>query len=180
MSTGSFENGLVHVYTGDGKGKTTTALGLALRALGWGARVCMVQFIKGYPDIGEARFAREMGNRFIVRQFAKDHKRAIGEESVLKRREAARRAMEFAQDVVSSGEFDLVILDEINNAMHYGLIEVEQTVSLIEQKPKHVELVLTGRSAPEQIIAVADYVTRMEPVKHPYESNIPARRGIDY
>ncbi len=174
------ERGLVHVYTGDGKGKTTAALGLAARILGWGGRVCMVQFIKGYADIGEAHFANDLGDRFVLRQFAGDPGRAIGEKKVLQRREEARAALEFAKSAVQSAEYDLVILDEINNALHYGLVETTEVVSLLQARPPAVELVLTGRDAPEQVIEAADYVTRMIEVKHPYQRSIPARRGIDY
>ncbi len=174
------ERGLVHVYTGDGKGKTTAALGLAFRALGWGARVCMVQFIKGYPDIGEAHLAEDLGDRFVLRQFAVDPTRDIDEAEVKRRREQAEAAMEFAQQVVSGGEFDVVILDEINNACHYGLVDATQVVSMIHSRPANVELVLTGRNAPDAIIEQADYVTEFKLVKHPHQRGIQARRGIDY
>jgi len=171
---------MVHVYTGDGKGKTTAALGVALRALGWGARVCVVQFIKGYPDIGEARFAQAFADRFTLRQFALDLSRNISEAEVRKRREAVAEAMSFAESTVTGGAFDLVILDEINNALHYGLVDCARVLALIEAKPAHVELILTGRGAPPEIIEAADYATEMRPIKHPFEASIPAREGIDY
>ncbi|MDH7602831.1 MAG: cob(I)yrinic acid a,c-diamide adenosyltransferase [Armatimonadota bacterium] len=175
-----FERGLVHVYTGDGKGKTTAALGTALRALGWGIRVCVVQFIKGYPDIGEARFAAEFGERFVLKQFAIDPCRAIDEAKVRQRKEAAEAAMAFAEQVVLSGEYGLVILDEINNAMHYRLIDVDRVLNLIKRKPAEVELILTGRNAPQAIIDAADYATEMRLLKHPFQQGISARKGIDY
>lgn len=171
---------LVHVYTGDGKGKTTAALGLALRAMGWGARVCMVQFIKGYPDLGEVRIAEELSGRFTLRQFAVDESRFIGEAKVQARREAALAAMEWAEQAIASGEYDLVILDEINNALHYGLVDVDRALAMIERRPPHVELILTGRGAPLRIVEVADYVTEMNLVKHPFDRGIQARPGIDY
>jgi len=172
--------GLVHVYTGDGKGKTTVALGLALRSIGWGARVCMVQFIKGYSNIGEAMFAESSSGRFVLKQFAIDTSRSIDEKKVAQRKQAADEAMTYAEQLIASEEFDVVILDEINNAMHFGLIDAEKVLKLIADRPQRVELVLTGRNAPESIINAADYVTRLEMVKHPYESNISARAGIDY
>lgn len=175
-----FSRGLVHVYTGDGKGKTTAALGAALRALGWGIRVCVIQFIKGYSDIGEARFATDFGDRFVLRQFAVNSCRDINEAKVLERKEAAEAAMAFAEQVVDAGEYGLVILDEINNAMHYNLIDVERVLSLVRRKPEHVELILTGRNAPAAIIEAADYVTEMKLVKHPFQAGVPARKGIDY
>lgn len=172
--------GLVHVYTGAGKGKTTAALGVALRALGWGARICVVQFIKGYAQIGEARFAEELGDRLVLKQFAVDPARHIDEAKVRERQEAAAAAMEFAERAVAGGEYDLVILDEINNALHYGLIDTDRVLALIRGKPQHVELILTGRNAPQPIIDAADYVTEMKLVKHPFQRGVGARKGIDY
>jgi cob(I)alamin adenosyltransferase len=174
------QDGLVHVYTGAGKGKTTAALGVALRALGWGIRVCVVQFIKGYAEIGEARFANGLGDRLVLRQFAVDTTRQIDEAKLWERREAAAAAMEFAEEVVSGGQYGLVILDEINNALHYGLIDTDRVLALIANKPAHVELILTGRNAPKPIIDAADYVTEMELVKHPFQKGVRARKGIDY
>jgi len=172
--------GLVHVYTGDGKGKTTAALGLALRAIGWGERVYIIQFIKGYPDIGEAHFAAEHTDQLILKQFAADTSRAIGEDKVQQRQAAAQAALEHAEKIISSGEYGLVILDEINNALHYNIIDIDRVLALLRNKPDHVEIVLTGRNAPTPIIESADYVTEMKMVKHPYHKGIPARKGIDY
>lgn len=172
--------GLVSVYTGPGRGKTTAALGLALRVLGWGGRVSVVQFIKGYAEIGEAKFAESFGERFTLRQFAIDLTPSIRQDDVLKRREAAEEALSCAESVIASGEHDLVILDEVNNALHYGLISVSRVLKMLAAKPCHVEVVLTGRQAPEEIIEAADYVTEMKPIKHPFEKGIAARRGIDY
>lgn len=180
MSSLDIGRGMVHVYTGDGKGKTSAAMGLALRVLGWGGKACVVQFIKGYPDIGEAHFAREFGERFVLEQFAADSERAIGEEKVLRRREAAEAAMAFAERVVSGADYDLVVLDEINNALHYGLLETARVLRMLASRPSGVEVVLTGRNAPPEIVEAADYVTEMSLVKHPYQQGISARRGIDY
>ena len=180
MKNSAQQKGLIHVYTGDGKGKTTAALGVALRAMGWGARVCMVQFIKGYPEIGEARFARESGGRFVLEQFAVDPSRGIDEAKVLTRSAAVDQAMAYAEQAVSSGDYGLVILDEINNALHFGLVNLRRVLALIESKPSSVELILTGRDAPPEIIAAADYVTEMNLVRHPYQKGVGARKGIDY
>lgn len=180
MNPANITNGLVHVYTGSGKGKTTASLGVALRALGWGAKVCMVQFIKGYSEIGEAKIALEFPGRFVIKQFAVDLVRHINEKKVHETREAVKSAMQYAVQVVSSGDFDLVILDEINNALHYGLIKTSEVLELIKKKPSHVELILTGRNAPAEIIEAADYVTEMKLIKHPYEKGIQARKIIDY
>ncbi len=174
------KQGLVHVYTGTGKGKTTASLGLALRILGWGGRVCMVQFIKGYPDIGEAKFAAECGNRFIFKQFAIDLVRNVDATKASKRLQEVNNAFEWAEDTVVNGGYDLVILDEINNAMDLGLIDESQVIELIKKKPASLELVLTGRGAPESIIDIADYAVEIKSIKHPYEKGVPARKGIDY
>jgi cob(I)alamin adenosyltransferase len=174
------QRGLIHVYTGAGKGKTTAALGVAMRALGWGFRVCVVQFIKGYAQIGEARFAQELGDRLVLKQFAVDPTRHIDEAKLRERQEAAAAAMEFAEQTVAGGQYGLVILDEINNALHYGLIDTDRVLALIASKPHHVELILTGRNAPKPIIDAADYVTEMKLVKHPFEKGVAARKGIDF
>lgn len=172
--------GLVHVYTGDGKGKTTAALGVALRALGWGARVCVVQFIKGYSEIGEGKFAAELGERFVLKQFAADEGRGITVDKVMRRREAAEAALVCAEETLAGGAYDLVILDEINNAMHHGLVDKQRVIDMLDAKPERVEVILTGRNAPDDIIARADYVTEMRMVKHPFQAGKGARAGIDY
>jgi len=172
--------GLVHVYTGDGKGKTTAALGIALRALGWGLRVSMVQFIKGYPKIGEIMTAERFPGELDIRQFAIDITRDIDSAKVLERRAQAEEAMKYAEEVVSSGRYDIIILDELNNALHYGLIDIPRALDLIRSKPPRLELILTGRYAPQAIIDAADYVTEMKLVKHPFEKGIQARPGVDY
>lgn len=174
------QTGLVHVYTGSGKGKTTAALGVALRAMGWGARVCVVQFIKGYPDIGEAHFQKLLPDQFTLKQFAIDCSRSIGKEKVAQRQKSVKEALAFAEQVISGGEYDLVILDEINNAVHCGLIEVRRVLDLIKLKPTHLELILTGRNAAPEIVEAADYVTEMRGIKHPYEKGLPARKMVDY
>lgn len=174
------EKGLVTVYTGAGRGKTTAALGLALRVLGWGGRVCIVQFIKGYAEIGEGKFAEQHGENFVLKQFATDPTPSICEQDVCKRREAAQQALAYAEGVVRGGEYDLVVLDEINNALHYGLIPLARVLDLIESKPTHLELVLTGRDAPPELVRAADCATEMLLIKHPFEKGIPARRGVDY
>ena len=172
--------GMVHVYTGDGKGKTTCALGLAFRALGWGFRACFIQFIKGYPEIGEIKFGSELGNRFQIRQYALDTTRQIDESKVLQRKAQAEEAFEYAWKTVNSGEWDLVVLDEILVAVRYNLIGEKELLKLISEKPPQVELILTGRNASPAVVEAADYVTEMTLVKHPFTRGIQARKGIDY
>lgn len=174
------EHGKVHVYTGDGKGKTTVSLGLALRALGWGLKVMVVQFIKGYKEIGEIKFAEKYSDSFTIRQFALDLKRDIDERAVIARQAEAEEAMTFAKNAVHSGEYDLVILDELAVAVHYNLIDVERVLKLMKEKPEHVELVITGRDAPVDVILAADYATEMRLLHHPYQKGVQARPGVDY
>lgn len=172
--------GLVHLYTGDGKGKTTAALGLSFRALGWGMRVCFVQFIKGYADIGEVKIAPRFEGQFEIRQFAIDVSPSIDEAKVRSRRQAAEEAMRFAESAVTGGEYGLVVLDEIVGAIHYGLIDQQRVLDLIASKPRHVELALTGNPARRALIDAADYAAEVRKIKHPYDKGIPARQGIDY
>ncbi len=173
-------HGLVHVYTGEGKGKTTVSLGLSLRAMGWGLKVMMVQFIKGYPNLGEIKFAEAHPELFTIKQFALDPSRDIDAAKVIFRQHAVEEAMEFAESAVSSGEYDVVVLDELNVALHFDLVPLERVLGMIAGKPREVELVITGRGAPEGLKEAVDYVTEMRMVKHPYEAGIQARPGVDY
>jgi len=172
------ERGLVQVYTGDGKGKTTAAFGLALRAIGRGLKVFVIQFLKGGFDFGELHVVDRLPN-LEVRSFGRGRfitASGPSEEDI----EEARKALELAREVVMSGEYDIVILDEVNVALHFGLIRLEDVLDLVEHKPEHVELVLTGRRAPEELIEVADLVTEMREVKHPYRRGVPPRPGIEF
>ena len=168
--------GLVHVYTGNGKGKTTAALGLAVRMLGSGGKVIILQFMKA-PDLyGEQKKIRECGaviESFGLPKFV--HGKPEPEDI-----EAARRALERAKEVASSGEWDLVILDEICVALGFGMLDVEEVEELIRNKAPHTELVLTGRYCPEELFELADYVTEMREVKHPYQRGILARKGVEF
>jgi len=170
--------GLVQVYTGHGKGKTSAALGLALRAIGQGLKVYMIQFIKGGFDYGELHAIRQLSN-FELKSFGSGKfikEKPPKEEDIV----YAREAFELAEKIVVSGEHDIVILDEVNVALDLELLEVKDVVKLAKNKPKHVELVLTGRYAPLEIIEVADLVTEMKEIKHPYQKGTPPRKGIEY
>ena len=168
--------GLVHVYTGNGKGKTTAALGLAVRMLGSGGKVIILQFMKA-PDLyGEQKKIRECGaviESFGLPRFV--HGKPEPEDI-----EAAKRALERAKEVASSGEWDLVILDEICVALGFGMLDVNEVKELIQNKAPHTELVLTGRYCPEELFELADYVTEMREVKHPYQRGILARKGVEF
>lgn len=172
------ENALVHVYTGDGKGKTTAALGLAVRACGHGFNVYMIQFMKGKINYGELETATLIPT-FEITQFGRPEfvsKENPDPEDI----KLAQKGFEHAKEVISSQKYDIVILDEINVAMDFNLISTDEVVSLLEHRPKTVELILTGRKCPRQIVKIADYVTEMLEIKHPYTEGMQARKGIGW
>lgn len=178
MKKQQLETGLVQVYTGDGKGKTSAALGLALRAIGQGLKVYMIQFIKGGFDYGELHAIRQLSN-FKLKSFGSGKfikEKPPKEEDI----GYAREAFELAEKIVASGEHDIVILDEVNVALDLELLKVKDVIKLAKNKPKHVELILTGRYAPPEIIEVADLVTEMKEIKHPYRKGMSPRKGIEY
>ncbi|MFH1055039.1 MAG: cob(I)yrinic acid a,c-diamide adenosyltransferase [Candidatus Altiarchaeota archaeon] len=186
--------GLVHVYTGEGKGKTTAAVGLATRAIGHGMSVYMIQFLKGGGHAGEVEAAEKMLPTFKVKQFGKpcpysEEMKMGGMEcgnckdcflSRKEEREKVEEALELAEKVVSSGKYDVVILDEINNVLSRKLTSVVRVLKLIKSRKVSVEMVLTGRNAPKELIDEADYVTYMKRIKHPFTKGIRSRYGIDY
>lgn len=168
----------MQVYTGEGKGKTSAAFGLALRAAGRGFRVFVIQFIKGGFDYGEL---------YIIKQLPNLELKAFGQGKFVtqippseKDIALAKEAYALAKRVVESGEYDVVILDEVNVALHLELLSLEEVLNLVKTKPKNVELVLTGRNAPKEIIEIADLVTEMREVKHPYTKGVKPRKGIEY
>ncbi|MFN6991594.1 MAG: cob(I)yrinic acid a,c-diamide adenosyltransferase [Fervidobacterium sp.] len=170
------EIGYVHVYTGNGKGKTTAALGLSVRALCAGKKVFIGQFIKGM-DYSELKLIDYFQNLKII-QFGRDCfiKNKPTEEDI----KLAQIGLKISKDAIFSKEYDAVILDEINIALHYKLISVDQVLDLIKNKPVNVELILTGRYAPKELIDVADLVTEMVEVKHYFSKGVLARLGIEY
>jgi len=172
------EKGLVQVYTGNGKGKTSAAFGLVLRAIGNGLKVFVIQFIKGGFDYGELQVVKFLPN-LELKAFGRGKfimQTPPDEEDV----KLTREGFELAKKVIQSGDFDIVVLDEINVAMHLKLIKLNEVLDLIRNKPKHVELVLTGRDAPPEIVEVADLVTEMKEIKHPYALGVQPRKGIEY
>jgi len=171
------EKGYIHVYTGPGKGKTTSALGLGLRAAGAGYKVYMIQFMKG-RKYSEIESLKHLPN-FTIVQYGRD-------EFVSKEKpeqidiDLAKDGFEHAKKIVNDGKYDMLILDEINVAVDYNLIPVEKVLKFIREKPEKIELILTGRYAHPEIIKIADLVTEMLEIKHPYQYGVTARKGIDY
>jgi cob(I)alamin adenosyltransferase len=179
------EKGLVIVYTGDGKGKTSAALGTVFRALGHGWKVLVVQFFKGdWPVVfGELQSARSHANLEML-QIGKGFVGIMGDKKPIEEhRAAAAEAMRTAKEKAHSGNYDLVVLDEVNNAADPSgprLIEVDDVVEFIASRPPRLNLVLTGRNAHPRVVELADLVTEMKEVKHPFSKGIPARKGIDF
>ncbi|MBX5326287.1 MAG: cob(I)yrinic acid a,c-diamide adenosyltransferase [Candidatus Bathyarchaeia archaeon] len=172
------EKGLVQVYTGDGKGKTSAAFGLALRAVGRGFKVYVIQFIKGGFDYGELYSVKQLPN-ITLKAFGRG-KFITETPPNQKDMQLAEEAFALAEKVVESGDYDFVVLDEINVALHLKLLELSKVIDLIKNKPDHVELVLTGRNAPREIIELADLVTEMKEIKHPYTKGTKPRKGIEF
>lgn len=168
----------VQIYTGNGKGKTTAALGLAFRAAGHGLRVHILHFMKNDPEYGEMRSAMRMGEHWHVEQWGRScfvNKKKPAAEDV----ELARRGLERACALATSAEVDLLILDELVNALDFNLVSIEDVLALLEKRAPGTEVVLTGRNAPAELIEAADLVTEMRPVKHYYDTGTPARVGIE-
>lgn len=175
---GLVEKGLVQVYTGDGKGKTTAAIGLAMRAIGKGFKVYMVQFLKG-RHYGEVETAKKLADSFTLIQSGLDTFVKKGEPSP-EDLELAHKGLGQAREAIMSGEWDIVILDEVNVAIELGVLTVEEVLPLIDGRPEGVELVLTGRFAPEEFCSRADLITEMRNVRHCYDSGVPMREGIEF
>ena len=166
------------MYTGNGKGKTTASLGLALRAVGHGMMVCMIQFMKGGSPAGEHLAAPMLTPYLTIIRTGREG-RVNRDNPDPEDVHLAREALVLANQLLTDGKYDMIILDEINGAIACGLISVDEVLSLMKAKPFNVELVLTGRNADERIIAAADLVTEMCEVKHYYKVGIAARQGIE-
>jgi len=221
LSPTAIELGLIHIYTGYGKGKTTASLGLAVRAIGQGFKACMIQFLKGGKYTGEYITAHTNLDGLDLFQFGKEcvkedtqlkldgfsarHKNSFPSDSHTApnsqtmirgvgfcgecracftineaERQDTLKGFAFAKKTIASGEYDIVILDEICGAINQGLIDVKEVVALARSRHPKTELVFTGRDAPKELIEIADYVSKVEAIKHPYDRGIEARRGIEY
>jgi cob(I)alamin adenosyltransferase len=174
----ALQQGLVQIYTGNGKGKTTAALGLAFRASGRGLRVHIMHFMKHDPDYGEMHSAKRMGNSWSVEQVGRSGFVSLKNPDPIDI-DLAQTALERAHKLAHSGDYDLLILDELINALYFNLVDIAAILQLIDAKAPHTELVMTGRNAPQQLIDVADLVTEMVDIKHYYDAGQEARIGIE-
>ena len=176
------KNGQIIINTGSGKGKTTAALGMAIRAAGHGQRVLILQFIKGAWRTGEARFMERLAPEIEMKQLGRGFLRIRDGkvEITSKDRKEARKALETAREKVLSGDYNLIILDEVINILAYGLIERQELLSLLEERPLGLSVVLTGRGAPQELIDIADTVSEIKEIKHAYNKGIKAKKGIEY
>lgn len=169
--------GLILINIGEGKGKTTSALGTAIRANGSGLKVCIIQFMKGSLKAGERDVINKlsdieihaMGSGFSWAKESWDEDRAL-----------APKAWEKSKEVIYSGDFDLVVLDEINYALSYGLLEINEVIESLKNKPQHIHLFLTGRGTKKEIIDLADMVTEMKEIKHHFRNGVKAQKGIEF
>lgn len=177
----SSNDGIVIVYTGNGKGKTTASLGVALRAIGHGLRVCMVQFIKGEWHYGELNSIKKLEPDFELIVAGKGFIGIIDDDHAFEEHvRAAKTALDIVEQKISLDTFDIIILDEINYAVHLGVLQLADVMKILQNRPKHLSLILTGNHACEEIIMLADLVTEMKEIKHPYKKGIKAKRGIDF
>lgn len=173
--------GIVIVYTGNGKGKTTASLGVALRAVGHGLKVCMVQFIKGEWHYGELNSLKKLEPDFELIVAGKGFIGIIDDDHAFEEHvRAAKTALDIVEQKMSLDIFDIIILDEINYAVHLGLLNLGEVMNIVKNRPKHLSLILTGNYACDEIILLADLVTEMKEIKHPYKKGIKAKRGIDF
>ena len=172
--------GLIIVNTGPGKGKTTAAMGTALRAVGNGMKVLMLQFLKGSWHYGELDAVKAFGDNFIMKQLGRGFVKVGGAETDPEDIRMVEEAWNESREAILSGKWDLVVLDEINYAISYGMLDPDKVVETLKQKPEMVHVILTGRNAHPKIVEIADTVTEMRQVKHAYEAGIQAQRGIEY
>ncbi len=172
--------GLVIVYTGNGKGKTTAALGMALRAAGHGQKTLIIQFIKSFRGYGELKFVKKFDCGIEIKTMGKGYVKIKGDRFPFEEHvKAAKRAFKFAKDQILSKKYHIIVLDEINIALDKKLLTVKEVAELIKKKPSDLHLILTGRGAPKKIIQLADLVTEVKEIKHPFKKGVPAQKGIE-
>ncbi|HDL19407.1 MAG TPA: cob(I)yrinic acid a,c-diamide adenosyltransferase [Bacteroidetes bacterium] len=177
MPTNEETEGLIQVYTGDGKGKTTAALGLALRALGHGYKIYIGQFMKGQA-YGELRAAKQFAGQLVIEQYGQPsfvHVKNPSEKDV----QLAQQGLQKIKAAIDSRNYRIVVMDEINVAIYFRLISIDDVLHILQNKPAEVEIICTGRKAPKELIEIADLVTEMREIKHYFNAGIPARKGFE-
>jgi cob(I)alamin adenosyltransferase len=181
LETAPSEEGIVVVYTGKGKGKTTAALGIVLRAVGHGHRVGMIQFIKGEWYYGELTSSKRLEPEFEMIAAGKGFVGILDDDhSIEDHRSAAQKAVSIAKEKLTSGNYDIVILDEIHYALNLKLITLADILDIMRSRPTKTTLVMTGNYAHKEVLDIADLVTEMKEIKHPYQRGIKAKKGVDY
>ncbi|AGF98490.1 MULTISPECIES: cob(I)yrinic acid a,c-diamide adenosyltransferase [Methanosarcina] len=170
--------GMVYIYTGEGEGKTTNALGLALRAVGHGYSAVIIQFMKGRKYIGEYKIKDRLAPEYEIHQFGREEFIDFRNPVPLDY-ELAEKGLEFAKEALGKKP-RILVLDEINLAAHFGIVKTEDILKLLEDIPEETTVILTGRRAPEELVERADLVTEMKFVKHPFEKKVPAKEGLEY
>ena len=177
----SKQNGIIILNTGNGKGKTTAALGTAFRAIGHGFRVCIIQFIKGQGNYGERITARD---KFDSEKELEWHIQGEGftwnSKDLEIDKTTAKRGFQLAKEKIESGDYDLIILDELTYLPNYNFLEVEEIISVLRKKPSNLNIIITGRDAKQELIDIADTVTEMKAIKHAYDNGIKAIKGIEF
>lgn len=168
------------VFTGNGKGKTSAAMGTAFRAVGSGFKVLMIQFIKGSWHYGELDAANMLGDGFQIRPMGRGFVKVGTEKPDSEDVRLVEEAWRTSVEAMSSGKYDMVVLDEINYAIHYGMISIDRVVADLQARPEKVHVICTGRNAHERLIEAADLVSEIKEIKHPYHKGILAQRGIEY
>lgn len=172
--------GLLIVFTGNGKGKTSAAMGTALRAVGQGFKVLMIQFIKGSWHYGELDAARMLGDAFEIRQMGRGFVKVGTEKPDPEDVRLAQEAWKAAVEAIQSGKYDMLILDEINYAVHYGMLSIDRVLADLAARPEGLHVICTGRNAHPALVEAADMVNEIKEIKHPYQKGILAQRGIEY
>src|SRR5215471_20946439 len=180
LAMNDVRRGLIIVNTGPGKGKTTAAMGTALRAVGQGMRVLMLQFLKGSWHYGELDAVQAFGDKFVMKQMGRGFVKVGAEKPDPEDVRMVEQAWSEAEKAIQSRDWDLVVLDEINYAISYGMLDPAKVVESLTKKPDMVHVILTGRNAHPTIVDLADTVTEMRQVKHAYEKGVMAQRGIEY
>lgn len=175
------QKGLIYLYTGDGKGKTTAALGAVLRSLGYGWKVYMIQFIKTGHIFGEYKIAKQFKNQFVILPIGQGFYKILNDKKPEQlHKKTAQLAWQRAKNEINKAQYDLLVLDELNNAIDYNFLDLKDVIKTLIEKPEKLNIIITGRNAKKELIDIADLVTEMKEIKHPFQKGINAQRGIDY